>query len=121
LDRLEDVFVVLRGREMALPGPMAPGVAPAVSETPATTEPSTAVSASKQATDTPADATERPGIPHGVRPETEADRLMQQVRQKTAATNPVKPAPAPGTAAPTKPPVAQKPPTNPPTPNNPQP
>ena len=42
LNRLEDVFIVLRGRELALPGPMAPGVvpsaAPPVVETPATTQ-----------------------------------------------------------------------------------
>jgi rod shape-determining protein MreC len=128
LNRLEDVFIVLRGRELALPGPMAPGIAPAQSEVSATEPSSTAAPAQllAPATDKPADATERPGIPHGVRPETEADRLMEQARQKTAAGNPTKLSPAavvaPGAAAPTKPPATQKPPiTPPPVPDRPQP
>ncbi len=135
LNRLEDVFIVLRGREVAMPGPTGPGIAPSVAtgETGApaagssTLQLSTAVAApvpvptSGQVADKPADAIERPGIPHGVRPETDADRLMQQARQKAAAGNPAKPAPAGATPAATKPPAAQKAPANPPAPNKPQP
>jgi rod shape-determining protein MreC len=128
LTRLEDVFIVLRGREVALPGPTAPGPAPSetIAASGSTGAPSSpAGGAPQQAIDKPVDPTERPGIPHGVRPETDADRLMEQVKQKAAATNPAKPAPAasatPGAAATTKPPATQKPPGNPPTPNRPQP
>ena len=134
LNRLENVFIVLRGRELAMPGPTAPGIAPSDSTAPApvssTEQSSTAVPAQSpaQATDKPADSTDRPGIAHGVRPETDADKLMEQVRQKAATSNPAKPAPAaggvpvtPGAPAQTKPPTTQKPPTNPPAPNKPQP
>jgi rod shape-determining protein MreC len=136
LNRLEDVFIVLRGREMALPGPMAPGIAPSGGTgQPGSTGPAGSAGATGNALpsgaalagskDKAADATERPGIPHGVRPETEADRLMEQVRQKAATGSVSKPAPTasgtPGATAPTKPPIAQRPPANPPVPNRPQP
>jgi rod shape-determining protein MreC len=127
LNRLEDVFIVLRGREMALPGPIAPGTAPSgvTGQTASTglagsTGATGNASGATAAKDKPADATERPGIPHGVRPETEADRLMEQLHQKAATGSVSKPARAAsgasGGTTPTKPPTA-----NPPTPNRPQP
>jgi rod shape-determining protein MreC len=134
LNRLENVFIVLRGRELAMPGPTAPGIArsdrTALAPGSSTEQSSTAVPAQSpaQATDKPADSTDRPGIAHGVRPETDADKLMEEVRQKAAKNNPAKPAPGaggvpatPGAPAQTKPPTTQKPPTNPPALNKPQP
>jgi rod shape-determining protein MreC len=104
LNRLEDVFIVLRGRDVALPGPAAPGVAPAAVTGSTGAQASVAVPA--PAAEKPPEPTERPGIPHGVRPETEADRLMEQVKLKAATGNPGS---------------AQKPPATPPAPNRPQP
>ncbi len=116
LNRLEDVFIVLRGRELALPGPAVPSAAQSASSAEALVPDAAAQAADKPAPDKSGDAaSERPGIPHGVRPETEADRLMGQVKQKPmppdlqrGRATPADPAATPGTS-----PAAKKPPTNP--------
>ena len=80
LNRIEDVLIVIQGRELALPGPAAPAVATAPAPEPPPAEAAPPASA-------PA-ATERPGIQHGVRPETDADKIRETYRQKTLAANP---------------------------------
>ena len=94
INRLENVLIVIRGREVAMtPLAPAPGTEPVAAATEsATDEAPPAEPAADQSAD-------RPGIAHGARPETDADKIHNAFHEKTLAQQP-KPAVA-------KPPVTK--------------
>ncbi len=87
LNRLEEVLVVIQGVdvEVAAPAPNEAATAPV------SPPPSAQIQPAKP--ETPAES-DRPGIPRGARPETDADKVLAQTRLK-AAQEAQKTAPAP--------------------------
>lgn len=115
LNRLEEVLVVIQGVDIeppTTPEKVATGPLPAPTST-SPSQASTKVEAVKSGT--PSDS-DRPGIPRGSRPETDADKILAQARLKAAkeapktAPVPAKKDPAPKQDQPKQEPPKQEPP-----------
>ncbi len=112
LNRLEEVLVVLKAPETELAAkeasqPELPGPVRATSLPPAAAN-ATPAQAEQAA---PSSAPDRPGIPRGTRPETDADRIREEQRRRAAqqATKSQQAAPKPPAPAPAAPAPAPKP------------
>ncbi len=108
MNRLEDVLIVIRGREVEIavknekPVEMAQTVPPdTLSDTPSVTAPPPSPDR--------VDHTDRPGIPHGARPETDADKIHANFHQKTLDGTKKSAAPAATPPATTRPPTVSPP------------
>lgn len=86
LNRLEEVLVVIQGVDVELPAAEKADAGPTAAPSgPSPTPPATAAQATKPST--PSD-NDRPGIPRGSRPETDADKILAQARLKAAKEAP---------------------------------
>ena len=111
IDRLENVLIVIHGREVAMT-PLTSASAPAAgtaTASEASADPAAASASPPAVEPTSEPSTDRLGIAHGTRAETDADKIHDAFHEKTLAAQPKPPAPKPDATKPAAPPAGTKP------------